>query len=88
MMRPRGGRTPGLDAAGIPRLTTQAESASAARWSTRMLAGESETLAQHAWEARGLKPHWVRRFKLSRDPRLVEQREGSSVCIRFLPNTP
>ena len=48
----------------------------ATHWSTRSLApvvGLSPASVQRIWRAHGLKPHRVRTFKLSRDPRFVEK---------------
>ncbi len=72
---PRGGRKPKIDPAEIVRLT---KPEGATQWSTRSLAavvGVSDTAIQRIWSARGLKPHRVKRFKVSRDPRFVEKHE-------------
>ena len=72
---PRGGRKPKVDPAEIVRLTTQTKPKGATQWSTRTLAtvaGVSDTTVQRIWVARGLKPHRVKRFKVSRDPKLSE----------------
>ncbi len=48
----------------------------ATHWSTRTLAravGVSDTTVQRIWKAHGLKPHRVRTFKLSRDPKFVDK---------------
>ncbi len=45
-------------------------------WSTRTMAkrvGVSKDTVQRVWSARGLKPHLVRTFKLSNDPRFEEK---------------
>jgi transposase len=50
----------------------------ATHWSTRSLAkvvGVSDSTVQRIWKAHGLKPHLVRTFKLSRDPRFIEKLE-------------
>ena len=73
---PRGGRKPKVDPAEIVRLTTQTKPEGATQWSTRTLAavaGVSDTTVQRIWKARGLKPHRVKRFKVSRDPQFVEK---------------
>jgi transposase len=73
---PRGGRKPKIDPAEIVRLTTQTKPQGATQWSTRTLAavaGVSDTTIQRIWQARGLKPHRVKRFKVSRDPKFVEK---------------
>jgi transposase len=75
---PRGGRKPTVDAAEIVRLTTQTKPEAATQWSTRTLgavAGVSDSTVQRVWKARGLKPHRVQRFKVSRDPKFVEKLE-------------
>jgi transposase len=48
----------------------------ATHWSCRTLAkaqGVSPATIQRIWDAHGLKPHRVRSFKLSRDPRFIEK---------------
>jgi transposase len=75
---PRGGRPRTVSAAKIVHLTTQMKPEAATQWSTRSLAavaGVSDTSVQRVWRAHGLKPHRVRRFKVSRDPRFVEKLE-------------
>jgi transposase len=75
---PRGGRPPKVDAAEIVRRTTQTLPAAATQWSTRTLArdmGVSDTSVLRIWRAHGLKPHLVRGFKVSRDPKFVEKLE-------------
>ena len=75
---PRSGRKPKVDAAEIVRLTTQTKPEAATQWSTRTLAavaGVSDTTVLRIWRARGLKPHLVKRFKVSRDPKFVEKLE-------------
>src|SRR5207302_4765829 len=73
---PRGGRKSKVDPAEIVRLTTQTKPQGATQWSTRTLAavaGVSDTTVQRIWQARGLKPHRIKRFKVSRDPKFVEK---------------
>jgi transposase len=56
--------------------TLQEKPSCATQWSTRGLAkvvGLSPASVQRIWKAYGLKPHRVRTFKLSRDPRFVEK---------------
>jgi len=75
---PRSGRKRTVDAAEIVRLTTQTKPQAATQWSTRTLAavaGVSDSSVQRVWKAHGLKPHRVRRFKVSRDPKFVEKLE-------------
>ncbi len=76
--RPRGGRSPRVDAAEIVWLTTQTTPTAATHWITRTLAevaGVSDTTVLRVWRAHGLKPHRVRGFKVSRDPKFVEKLE-------------
>lgn len=76
---PRGGRPPSKRqrlARRIIETTTQQESAHATHWSTRSLAkhlGCSASMVQRVWKASGLKPHLVRTFQVSNDPRFVEK---------------
>ena len=75
---PRSGRLPTISkekVAEVVRKTQQEKPAGAANWSTRTLApvvGLSPASVSRIWRAHGLKPHLVKRFKLSTDPRLVE----------------
>lgn len=76
---PRGGRSrerrEQLEGA-IIRKTTQETPKNATHWSTRTLAhelGVSQVMVHRVWKANGLKPHMVRTFKLSRDPRFEEK---------------
>lgn len=62
----------------IVRKTTQDTPEDATHWSTRRLArtvGVSEATIRRIWHHHGLKPHLVRTFKLSNDPRFVEKLE-------------
>jgi len=75
---PRGGRPSEADAAEIVRLTTRTNPEAATHWSTRTMAakvGVSDTTVLRVWRRHGLKPHLVRSFKVSRDPRFVEKLE-------------
>ena len=75
---PRGGRKPTTDVREIVRLTTQTTPANATHWSTRSLAaaiGVSATTIRRVWQANGLKPHRLERFKVSRDPDFIEKLE-------------
>ena len=79
--RPRSGRpvriqSPTLDE--IVRLTTQSTPVAATHWSTRTLAPiveVSPSTVARVWRAHGLKPHRVKSFKLSKDPRFAEKLE-------------
>ena len=56
--------------------TTQEKPLHATHWSTRSLArelGTTQTMVHRVWQANGLKPHLVRNFKLSNDPRFEEK---------------
>jgi len=56
--------------------TLQEKPLQATHWSTRSLAaavGLSPATVQRIWKEHGLKPHLVRSFKLSRDPRFIEK---------------
>lgn len=76
---PRGGRTPAQRArfeAEIIRKTTQETPPNATQWSTRTLAkaiGCDDTLVQRVWRDNGLKPHRIKTFKISNDPKFVEK---------------
>lgn len=77
--RPRGGRKPRARdkvARKIIEMTTQARPAEATHWSTRTLAKAlniNHSMVHRVWRANGLKPHMVKTFKLSNDPRFVEK---------------
>lgn len=76
---PRGGRTATQRArfeAEIIRLTTQETPPNATQWSKRSLAktlGCSDTLVHRVWQDNGLKPHRIKSFKVSNDPRFAEK---------------
>jgi len=76
---PRPGRTPAIAPDTLQRivtLTTTATPAAATHWSTRTLAqvvGVSPATVHRVWQAHGLQPHRVRRFKVSRDRRFLEK---------------
>ena len=75
---PRGGRPATVDAAKIVHLTTQSAPKTATQWSTRTLAahvGVSDSTVLRVWRQHGLKPHLVRPFKVSRDPRFAQKLE-------------
>lgn len=57
-------------------LTQNATPAGETHWSTRTMAkrvGVSKDTVQRVWSARGLKPHLVKTFKLSNDPRFEDK---------------
>lgn len=74
---PRGGRKSNARlAAKILEYTTQRRPSNATHWSTNSLArelGVSQSRVSRVWRANGLKPHLVRTFKVSNDPRFVEK---------------
>ncbi|MBA3311943.1 MAG: helix-turn-helix domain-containing protein, partial [Planctomycetaceae bacterium] len=76
---PRPGRTPSIPARTVELIlhkTTRAKPAHATHWSTRTLArdvGVSRSTIHRVWRAHGLKPHLVKTFKASNDPRFVEK---------------
>jgi transposase len=60
----------------VVHLTLHERPQAATHWSARRLAkvvGIGHGAVQKIWAAHGLKPHLVRRFKLSNDPRFVEK---------------
>jgi Homeodomain-like domain len=73
------GRKPGITAAKVDeivRLTQHEKPAGEAHWSCQSMAkavGVSPATVQRIWSGRGLKPHLVKTFKLSNDPRLEEK---------------
>jgi transposase len=76
---PRGGRPPKTRdqlVRKIVEMTTQQKPANATHWSTRTLAealGTNRSMVSRVWRANGLKPHLVRTFKVSNDPKFVEK---------------
>jgi hypothetical protein len=75
---PRGAPPVKVDVAKLVELTTQSTPAAATHWSTRKMAAvldvSPSTVMRH-WQANGLKPHLVRGFKVSRDPKFAEKLE-------------
>lgn len=75
---PRGAPPAKVDAARLVQLTTQTTPEAATHWSCRTMAAElavaPSTVMRH-WHAHGLKPHLVRGFKVSRDPRFAQKLE-------------
>ena len=76
---PRSGRRP-VQRDKVARLiidtTTQEKPLGATHWSVRTLAshlGINREMVRRVWNAAGLKPHLVRTFKLSTDPRFAEK---------------
>jgi transposase len=67
-----------VDVVKLVELTTQATPRAATHWSTRKMGaalGVSASTVMRHWQAHGLKPHIVRGFKVSRDPKFVEKLE-------------
>ena len=75
---PRGAPPLKVDVARLVALTTESKPEAATHWSTRTMAAElgvsAASVSRH-WRAKGLKPHLVRGFKVSRDPQFVEKLE-------------
>jgi transposase len=76
--RPGRGRKPSIPAAKIERVLTDATRPREprTRWSVRSMArhaGVSPSTVQRVWSKNALKPHVVRTFKLSNDPRFEEK---------------
>ena len=77
--KPGRGRKPTISAAKIKAIvqaTTQTKPPGQTHWSCRSMAkaqGVSPASVQRIWDAHGLKPHRVRTFKLSTDPRFSEK---------------
>lgn len=75
---PRGAPPLKVDVSRLVELTTQSTPTAATHWSTRTMAAElgvsSASVSRH-WRKHGLKPHVVRAFKVSRDPKFVEKLE-------------
>jgi transposase len=75
---PRGAPPVKVDVARLVELTTQSTPEAATHWSTRTMGAElgvsAASVSRH-WRANGLKPHLVRGFKVSRDPKFVEKLE-------------
>ena len=75
---PRGAPPTTVDVTRLVELTTQAKPEAATHWSTRTMAAElgiSAASVSRYWRKNSLKPHVVRRFKVSRDPKFVEKLE-------------
>ncbi len=75
---PRGAPPMKVDAAKLVELTTQTTPPAATHWSTRKMGaalGVSPSTVMRHWQAHGLKPHIVRGFKVSRDPKFVQKLE-------------
>lgn len=77
--RPRGSGKPRLSeqkVQAVVEATLHTKPKGATHWSVRSMAkaqGISPAAVQRIWAAHGLKPHLVRTFKLSRDPRFLDK---------------
>jgi transposase len=77
--RPRGGRPPAKLAEAAPRIlhaTLHEKPADATHWTIRTLAkhlGVSKSLVERTWKTHQLKPHLVKTFKVSNDPKFEEK---------------
>jgi transposase len=73
------GRKPSIPPGKVQRIvdaTLHSKPKGATHWSCRTMAehcGASAATVQRIWDAHGLQPHRVRKFKLSRDPQFVEK---------------
>jgi transposase len=75
---PRGAPPVTVDVTRLVELTTQSKPAAGTHWSTRTMAaqiGVSAASVSRHWRAHGLKPHLVRGFKVSRDPKFADKLE-------------
>jgi transposase len=75
---PRGAAPVTVEVARLVDLTTQAKPEAGTHWSTRTMAaqlGVSPASVLRHWRANGLKPHLVRGFKVSRDPKFAQKLE-------------
>ena len=73
---PRGAPPVKVDVAKLVEMTTQTTPEAATHWSTRKMGaalGISASTVMRHWQAHGLKPHIVRGFKISRDPKFVQK---------------
>ena len=75
---PRGAPPRKVDVSKLVELTTQSNPEASTHWSTRKMGavlGVSASTVMRHWQAHGLKPHVVRGFKVSRDPRFARKLE-------------
>ena len=77
--RARSGRPPVVDGRTVERilfLTTERVPREATHWSTRLMAryaGVTQWQVRRVWQAADVKPHRLKTFKLSQDPRFAEK---------------
>jgi transposase len=78
-VRPGRGRKPSIPAEKVEeivKLTLHEKPVGETHWSCRTMAeraGVSSSTVQRVWSARGIRPHRVETFKLSKDPRFEEK---------------
>jgi transposase len=78
---PRPGRIPKIsrqEVEDVVAKTTQEKPAKSTHWSTRTMATAVElspTTIRRIWKSHGLKPHLIKTFKVSNDPKFVEKLE-------------
>ena len=78
---PRSGRIPKISKRQVEEVvakTTREKPAKSTHWSTRTMAAAvalSPSTIRRIWNSHGLKPHLVKTFKISNDPRFVEKLE-------------
>ena len=75
---PRSGRPASLTSATVTKVLTMVTQPpkGRTRWSVRSMArhaGLTKSWVQQLWQANDLKPHWVRTFKLSKDPQFAAE---------------
>ena len=93
--RPRGGNHGGKCSKAqvqlrskVIHLTTQTEASDATHWSCRSMEraeGTTHSFLHRVWRSCGLRPHLVRTFKLSTDPRFEEKLQD---VVGLYPNPP
>ncbi len=90
---PRSGRTTSVRAlkeADVIAKTTRETPAQATQWSVRTMAqatGVSKATVQRIWRDNGRKPHRVKSFKVSNDPRFADKRVDVVGCTSIRPRT-
>ncbi len=89
---PRGAPPVKVDVARLVALTTESKPEAATHWSTRTMAAATRRQCGQRFRVtgapKGLKPHLVRGFKVSRDPKFIEKLEDVWACIYRRPNMP
>ena len=85
---PRGAPPVKVDVQKLVELTTQSKPEAATHSSTCQMGavlGVSASTVMRHWQASGLKPHIVRGFKISRDPKFIEKLEDIVVLYMSPP---